>query len=212
VLDEGLLRVAPAKERVRLWAPHGRRVILTVARLAASEQYKGHDVVLRALPQVIEREPNLTYLIVGDGDDRPRLETVAERLKLRDHVVFTGRVSDEELAACYRACEVFVLPARTVLDERDPKGEGFGIVFLEAMAFGKPVIGPACGAPVELIRQGEHGLLVKPEDPAAVADAVLRLLNSPEEARRMGESGSQWVREEHSYQSFCRRLREALGD
>jgi glycosyltransferase involved in cell wall biosynthesis len=212
VLDEGLLRVAPVDECVRRWTPRGRRIILTVARLAASEQYKGHDVVLRALPQVIERAPNLTYLIVGDGDDRPRLETMAERLKLRDHVVFTGRVTDGELAACYRASEVFVLPARTVLDERDPKGEGFGIVLLEAMAFGKPVIGPNYGAPAEIVKHEEHGLLVNPEGPSGVAEALIRLLDAPEDARRMGEAACQWVRQEYSYESFCSRLRETLGE
>jgi glycosyltransferase involved in cell wall biosynthesis len=212
VLDEGLLKVAPVDERIRLWAPHGRRVILTVGRLAASEQYKGHDVVLRALPQVVERVPNLTYLIVGDGDDRPRLETMAERLKLREHVIFTGRVTDGELAACYRASEVFVLPARTVLNKHKPKGEGFGIVFLEAMAFGKPVIGPNYGAPVELIQQREHGLLVEPENPTAVAEALMRLLSSPGDARRMGEAARQWVRQEYSYESFRSRLRGILGD
>jgi glycosyltransferase involved in cell wall biosynthesis len=211
VLDEGLCVSSP-KDWLSRWALGGRRVILTVARLAASEQYKGHDIVLRALPEVIERVPNLSYLIVGDGDDRPRLERVAERLRVTNHVVFTGRVADGELAACYRASEVFVLPARTVLDERDPKGEGFGIVFLEAMAFGKPVIGPNYGAPVELIRHGENGLLVEPEDPAAVAQALMRLLKSPEEARGMGESARQWVRQEYSYESFCRRLREALDN
>ena len=214
VLDEGLRGASPARDWLSRWSLEGRRVVLTVARLAASEQYKGHDVVLQALPRVLEKVPNLTYLIVGDGDDRPRLEAMAERLNVKDHVAFAGSLDmhreADKLAACYEASEVFVLPARTVLDERDPKGEGFGIVFLEAMAFGKPVIGPNNGAPAELIRHGEHGLLVKPEDPAAIAQALIRLLNSPDETRRMGESASQWVRQKYSYQSLCQRLRALL--
>ena len=85
---------------------------------------------------------------------------------------------------------VFVLPARTVLDDRSPKGEGFGIVFLEAMAFGKPVVGSNCGAPAELIRHGENGLLVIPEDPASVAEALVHLLTNPVTAR----NGKSWER------------------
>jgi phosphatidylinositol alpha-1,6-mannosyltransferase len=168
--------------------------------------------MLRALPSVIAKIPNLTYAIVGDGDDRPRLESLAKGLGLADHVLFTGEVSDSQLAALYHRSEVFALPARTVIDDRNPKGEGFGIVFLEAMAFGKPVIGPYYGAPAELIRHGETGLLVDPENPAAVAEALLHLLSLPEEAERMGESASLQVRQEYSFDSFCQRLGKLLVD
>jgi phosphatidylinositol alpha-1,6-mannosyltransferase len=180
--------------------------------MVAWERYKGHDVVLRALPSVVAKIPNLTYVIVGGGDDRLRLERLAQELGLNEHVIFTGEVTESELAALYHRSEVFLLPARTVIDEYNPKGEGFGIVFLEAMAFGKPVIGPNYGAPAELIRHGECGLLVDPEDPAAVADALIHLLNAPKEAKSMGESASRWVRQAYSFNSLCRRLGELLVD
>jgi phosphatidylinositol alpha-1,6-mannosyltransferase len=178
--------------------------------MAAGERYKGHDVVLRALPSVVANIPNLTYVIVGGGDDRPRLEGLAQELGLSQHVVFTGEVTDSELAALYQRSEVFLLPARTVINKFDAKGEGFGIVFLEAMAFGKPVIGPNYGAPVELIQHGKSGLLVDPGDPASVAEALLSILTTPDLAREMGKVGSEWVRRRYSYDSFRERLREAL--
>ena len=140
--DDTLLGTESETDGVPRSIPEGHRVVLTVARMDASERYKGHDVVLRALPSVIAKVPELIYVIVGGGDDRPRLERRSADLELRQHVLFLGEISDGELAALYRRSEVFVLPARTVLNEREPKGEGFGIVFLEAMAFGKPVIGP----------------------------------------------------------------------
>jgi glycosyltransferase involved in cell wall biosynthesis len=211
-LDETLLNTVPAEAGAGARIPGTERVVLTVARMSAGEQYKGHDVVLRAMPSVLARIPNLTYVMVGGGDDRPRLERMTQELGLAGHVVFTGEVSDSELVALYRRSEVFVLPARTVMDEHNPKGEGFGIVYLEAMAFGKPVIGPHDGAPAELIRDGEFGLLVDPESPAAVADALFRLLNSPQEARTMGESASRWVREHYSFRSLCRRVKELLAE
>jgi phosphatidylinositol alpha-1,6-mannosyltransferase len=189
----------------------GRRVILTVARMSASEQYKGHDVVLRALPGVVAQVPNLTYAVAGDGDDRARLERLAGELGLADHVAFTGAISDAALARLYRRSEIFVLPARTVIEDRHPKGEGFGIVYLEAMAFGKPVIGPNDGAPAELIRDGENGLLVSPEDPRSVGEALLRLLGDPMAARAMGERGGRWVNQHYSYDCFRERLREVLA-
>jgi len=167
--------------------------------------------VLRALPQVLKEIPNITYVIVGDGDDRPRLESLAQQLGVLDHVVFAGRVSNAELRAYYQNCEVFVMPAKTVLDDRSPKGEGFGIVFLEAMAFGKPVIGPNYGAPTEFIRHGEHGLLVNPESPEEVAEALIQLLSSPDLARQMGEAARQWVLQEYSYSRFRERLAKILG-
>jgi phosphatidylinositol alpha-1,6-mannosyltransferase len=128
-----------------------------------------------------------------------------------EHVVFTGEVSEAELAAIYRRSEIFALPARTVIDDHDPKGEGFGIVYLEAMAFGKPVVGPSYGAPAELIRHGKTGLLVDPESPAAVADALVELLTNPGAAREMGKAAGEFVRAHYSYGCFRERVRELVG-
>jgi len=191
---------------------NGRRIVLTVSRLAAAERYKGHDVMLRAWVRVREKVPEAIYLIVGEGDDRARLEGLARELGLGESVCFAGAVSEEVLAACYAACEVFAMPTRTVLDFRAPQGEGFGIVFLEAMAHGKPVIGPRFGAPSEFIRHGEHGLLVDPEDPHGVAQALIDLLTSPERAGRMGRAAQQWVTHDYSYDRFCERLRRVLNE
>jgi phosphatidylinositol alpha-1,6-mannosyltransferase len=210
-LDETLLNVEPARCVSYRHISDGQRVVLIVARMVASERYKGHDVVLRALPSVLAKIPNLTYLVVGDGDDRPRLERLAKQSGLIEHVVFTGEVSESELAAYYLRSEIFILPARTVLDEWEPKGEGFGIVFLEAMAFGKPVVGPRCGAPAELIRDGQNGLLVDPEDATSVAEALLKLLTNPDLAREMGETGRDLARTHYSYGCFRERLRETLA-
>lgn len=185
-------------------------IVLTVGRLAASEKYKGHDVMLEAWGEVRRKIPGAKYVIVGDGDDRPRLEALAKELGVSDSVTFTGGVSSTVLQACYDDCRVFALPARTELDSRAPRGEGFGIVFLEAMARGKPVLGPNTGAPAEFIHSGEHGLLVDPTKPAEVARALIELLEQPERAQRMGLAGREWVRQQYSYEMFCRRLRETL--
>lgn len=209
-LDETLLNVEAAGDDLRRYLSDDRRVVLTVARMEASERYKGHDVVLRALSSVLAQVPQLTYVVVGAGDDRIRLERLTKELGLTDHVVFTGEVSDSELAGLYQRSEVFVLPARTVLDEWKPKGEGFGIVFLEAMAFGKPVVGPNYGAPSELIRHGENGLLVDPEDATSVSEALVDLLTSPGKAREMGQAGRDWVRKTYSYGSFREELRQMV--
>ncbi|HXW89874.1 MAG TPA: glycosyltransferase family 4 protein [Terriglobales bacterium] len=210
-LDESLLGFTEeAGDGLHPYFADDRRVLLTVGRLASWERYKGHDVILHALPSVLTKIRNLTYAVVGDGDDRVRLERLAQRLGIAQQVVFTGEVSDRELAAIYRRSEIFALPARTVIDDRTPKGEGFGIVFLEAMAFGKPVIGPNYGAPAELIRDGENGLLVDPEDHTSVTEALLKLLTNPGEASKMGRAGRDWVESHYSYGSFRERLREEL--
>jgi len=208
--DDTLLGIEPETDGVLRRISEGQRVVLTVARMDASERYKGHDVVLRALPSVIAKVPDLIYVIAGGGDDRPRLERLSIELQLRKHILFLGEISDAELAALYRRSEVFVLPARTVLHEREPKGEGFGIVFLEAMAFGKPVIGPSYGAPQEIIRSGENGLLVDPEDASSVAEALVTLLSNREAARQMGEAGKEWVQRHYSYGIFREQLRQIL--
>jgi glycosyltransferase involved in cell wall biosynthesis len=127
------------------------RIVLTVGRLASVDRYKGHDVLLQALVRVREKVPDVLYLVVGDGDDRVRLEEQARQLNLGNSVRFLGELSDERLAVCYDHCDVFAMPAQTELNGPVPKGEGFGIVYLEAMMRGKPILGPNCGAPTEFI-------------------------------------------------------------
>src|SRR5262249_41117825 len=112
-------------------AAGGKKVLMTASRLAASEQYKGHDRVIRTLPQILSHHPDTIYLIVGDGDDRPRLESLAAECGVMKNVQFTGLVPAEELPDYFRLADVFVMPSA---------GEGFGIVFLQAMATGVRVI------------------------------------------------------------------------
>jgi phosphatidylinositol alpha-1,6-mannosyltransferase len=187
-----------------------RPMVLTVGRIVASERYKGHDVILDAWPAVLRREPDAVYWIVGNGDDRPRLEARARELGIADSVHFAAAVSAEELDACYDRCRIFAMPSGTDLDARVPRGEGFGIVFLEAMAHGKPVLGPRVGAPAEFIRSGEHGLLVDPANKNEVAEALIELLKDPDRARSMGGAGREWAVREFSFDRFCERLREGL--
>jgi len=210
-LDETLLSAELSNTGPCARISDAQRVVLTVGRMAAVERYKGHDECLRALPSVVAMIPNLTYVIVGGGDDRSRLERLSQDLGVAGNVVFTGEITDSELAAVYRRSEVFLLPARTVIDNDNPKGEGFGIVYLEAMAFGKPIIGPDRGAPAEIISHGQQGLLVDPTDSAAIAESVLDLLNNPAKAREMGHAGSEWVKRNYSYDSFRGRLTEILA-
>src|SRR5262249_52354555 len=129
----------------------GYRVILTLARLAASERYKGIDEVLNLMPALVEEIPNLVYVIAGDGDDRPRLEAKVRKLGMNGRVVFTGYIPEEEKAAHFRLADAFVMPGR---------GEGFGIVYLEALACGIPVVASKLDAGREAVLDGQLGLIV----------------------------------------------------
>jgi len=143
--------------------------LLTVARLARSERYKGYDRVIQTLPYVLKEVGPTRYLVVGAGDDLPRVRKMASDLGLSSHVVFCGYVPDAELPAYYNLCDVFLLPS---------KEEGFGIACLEALACGKPVIaGHARGSP-EAVLHGQVGLLVDPDDVQAIAKAIVKLLKA----------------------------------
>src|SRR2546426_3185868 len=130
--------------------------ILTVARLDARERSKGVDRVIAQIPALRRRFPGLAYVIGGSGDDVPRLSALAEQLGVSDAVHFVGEVPDEELSARLSAADVFVMPSRK---------EGFGIVFIEAMACGTPVI--ACGleGSSDALLDGRVGVLVDPTAP-----------------------------------------------
>lgn len=148
------------------------RVALSVGRLDRRERYKGHDRVIEALAGLSSAgERPVQYLIAGDGDDRPRLEALARELGVSDRVRFLGQVAAADLPDLYRAADVFVLPS---------EGEGFGIVFLEAMASGTPALGLAAGGACDALADGDLGGCVRAEIfREAFADALRRPPSCP---------------------------------
>jgi len=148
----------------------GRKVIMTLARLAGSEGYKGIDEVLEAMPALLGEIPNLVYMVLGDGDDQPRLEEKAKALGIADKVIFAGFVNETEKADYLRLADAFVLPGR---------GEGFGIVYLEAMACGVPVVGSKIDGSREALRDGLLGELVDPRDGESIRQGILKALAKP---------------------------------
>jgi glycosyltransferase involved in cell wall biosynthesis len=147
---------------------HDRTILLTLGRLSSDEQYKGHDEILEVLPDLADEMPDLSYLVCGDGDDRPRLERKAERLGVADRTVFAGYVPEEEKEAHYRLADAFVMPGR---------GEGFGIVYLEAMACGVPVVASSADASKEAVRDGQLGVVVDPGDPEDLRRGIWEALD-----------------------------------
>jgi len=159
-----------------------RRVILSMARLV---KWKGIDTVLYALPRIKKAIPDILYLIVGEGPDRERLEKIVGDLGLENHVRFTGAFRNKKRVFYYNLCDVFVQTSKSEY----PDVEGFGIVFLEANACGKPVIGSRTGGIPDAIDEGETGLLVEQSNPHDLAEAVVLLLRNPDYAEVLGKQG-----------------------
>jgi phosphatidylinositol alpha-1,6-mannosyltransferase len=148
----------------------GKKVLVTVSRLVGSERYKGHDRVIRILSRIRVDHPEAIYLIVGDGDDRPRLEALAEEFQVQKQVHFAGSVPTKELTDYYRLADLMVMPST---------GEGFGIVFLEAMASGVDVIGGNSDGSVDALCDGALGTLVDPDNCEELASAICAGLERP---------------------------------
>jgi phosphatidylinositol alpha-1,6-mannosyltransferase len=172
--------------------PKGR-VVLTVGRWAAAERYKGLDELLEAIALVRTTFPNLHLVVVGQGDDLPRLGKLALDCGVADSVHFLGKISRDELAACYANADVFAMPST---------GEGFGLVFLEAMAFAKPVIATACGGTTDLVENGINGLLVPPGDIQKLTDAIRSLLTNDMLRTALGQRGADFVRKNYRFEDF----------
>ncbi|MEM6793405.1 MAG: glycosyltransferase family 4 protein [Acidobacteriota bacterium] len=175
-------------------APEGGPLrVLTVTRLSSHTRRKNVDGVLRALASLKPRL-ELTYTVVGDGDDRPRLETLARELGLVNRVRFLGSVSHQELLRAYRTSDLFILASKATAHDV----EGFGIVYLEASASGVSVLGSRAGGATDAISQGENGLLVEDSSPEAIAEGITRFADhrerfSPQRARAFAE-GFRWPR------------------
>ncbi|MGQ9635484.1 MAG: glycosyltransferase family 4 protein [Bryobacteraceae bacterium] len=180
----------------------GQGSILTVTRLVRNTSYKGCGTVIRAMPQVLARLPEASYHVVGEGESRAGLEALAGRMGVRHRVQFHGRVSEQELQRMYQSADVFILPS---------KGEGFGIVYLEAWKHGVPVIAGNQDAGAEVVTHGYNGLCVDPDSPEQIAAALIELLSDPQRAAEMGEAGRRTVAEKYTHEHFRARLAAILG-
>lgn len=144
------------------------KVILTLGRLDASEQYKGVDEILSILPRILEKFPDVKYWVAGTGSDLPRLKQRAMELNVQDNVIFFGYVSEQERLLLYNSCDVFAMPGF---------GEGFGFVFLEALACGAPVVASVLDGSYEAVRLGTIGYAVDPRDPNEVFETIIKAFN-----------------------------------
>lgn len=180
-------------------------ILLTVCRLVPR---KGIDRMLHVLPVLRRRFPSVRYVIIGTGPDEARLRQLAQSKGVSDCVLFLGACSDDELLAWYARCTAFVLLAESRQGGADV--EGFGIVFLEANACGKPVIAGNSGGVSEAVLDGETGLLVDPSDASAVIGACMRLLADPELCRRLGEAGRRRVERDFRWKNKARQLFDEL--
>jgi phosphatidyl-myo-inositol dimannoside synthase len=167
-----------------------RPTLLTIARL--EDRYKGHDVILRALPLVRAAVPEVQWVVIGDGPLRSGLERLAAANGVADAVRFLGAVSDEERNSWLRRADALAMPSR--LPDGGFAGEGFGIVYLEAGVYGKPVLAGNVGGALDAVADGESGLLVDPTDHLAVAEAATRLLLDRSLAERLGHAGAERAR------------------
>jgi phosphatidylinositol alpha-1,6-mannosyltransferase len=155
------------------WRLQGKRVLLTVARMDARERYKGHDRVIAAIPQLLGRGHDVVYVVVGEGDDQPRLVALANKTGVGDRVRFMGAVERQTVIDAYRAADLFLMPST---------GEGFGIAFLEAMASGTPALGLAVAGARDALADGELGMAVAEDDLLAAIERALGDARSDPEA------------------------------
>ncbi len=192
----------PSIELIRRFSLEHKHVLLTVARLWPR---KGHDLVIRALAKIRHEIPSIAYLIAGKGPEEERLRRLAAEAGVADLVTFVGYVPDEELAGFYDLCDLFIMPNR---GEPDGDIEGFGMVFLEANAAGKAVVGGRSGGTADAIVDGVTGLLVNPEDVEEVSAAMRQLLLNPPLRKQMADAGLRRARSEFSW----KRRAELLGE
>jgi len=180
----------------------GPHAVVIVGRMSHSERYKGHDQLILAWPRVLAEVPDATLVMVGRGDDVERLHAKAAAVGVARSVHFTGFLPDAALRAVLRHAAVFAMPSR---------GEGFGLVYLQAMRCGVPCLGSRDDAAADVIVDGETGLLVPQQDPEAIAGALARLLTDEAMRRRLGEAARRRFESTFTYPRFRARLASVLA-
>ncbi len=180
-----------------------KKIMISVGRLVPR---KGFDKVIEALPDILTQIPNLTYLIIGNGPDLKRLEKLAEKLKVLSNITFIEDVSDNNLPIYYDLADLFIMPARQI----GADVEGFGIVYLEANLFGKPVIAGNSGGVAEAVVDKKTGLIINPENVSQISNAILRLFNNPELMNKLGVQGRQRVLTEFRWPIQIEKIKNLL--
>lgn len=190
-----------------------RPILLTVCRLGRGDRYKGHDLVIKALPEIEKKlGQKVLFRIVGKGDDIDSLKMLADEYGVGSSVQFMGRVSDSDLVTYYQECDLFIMPSRVgILDDGSWTGEGFGIVYIEAAACGKPVIGSNQGGATDAFIDGVTGIGVNPDSIPEIIEAVYTILSNPSLKRQLGEAGRKFVEENFSLEAFSRRIEKLIG-
>lgn len=184
----------------------GKKILLSVSRL--EELYKGYDYVIKSLPLIKAKVPETHHVIVGEGWLKPYYQKLAENMGVIDDISFVGRVPDKELRKWYEICDVFVMVSRD--STIDGGAEGFGIVYLEANAYGKPVVGGRAGGVPDAIIDNVTGLLVNPENEVEIAEAIVRLLTNPELAKKLGEQGRERILQDLTWSKVGEKVEKVL--
>ena len=194
--------------RVELRARYGLGQRPTVVCLSRLVPRKGQDMLIRALPTIRQRVDGAALVIAGGGPYLETLRRLADRLRMSEHVTFTGGVPAADLPAYHAMADVFAMPCRTRGAGLDV--EGLGIVFLEASATGVPVIAGCSGGAPETVRHNKTGLLVDGRSVNQIADAVTELLADPDRAAAMGAAGRDWVCAQWRWDALAARLSELM--
>lgn len=188
-----------APELVEKYGLNNAKVLMTVARLWSGDIYKGVDVTIRALPQIIQVFPEVKYLVIGRGDDQPRLAQLAKDFGVSDRVIFAGFVPTEALMLHYRLADAYIMPSQ----------EGFGIVYLEAMACGVPVLSGDDDGSADPLQYGKLGWRVPHRNPDAVAAACREILQGNDQ-----RCDGKWLRQQaiaiFGIEAFQQRLEQML--
>ena len=169
-----------------------KKILLTISHLV---ERKGQDMIIKSLPKILEEHPNTIYLIGGRGKREKYLRELVYKLKLENNVIFIGLVPDEEISSHYQLCDIFVMTSRQIGNDV----EGFGIVYLEAGYWEKPVIAGRSGGVEDAVIDNETGFLVNPESPEEIAMAINKLLADEELNRKLGKAGKENVLRKFNY-------------
>jgi len=174
---------SPVRDRFNL---HDKFTLLFVGALTKWHRYKGLDILLEAVMLAVKAHPDLLLLVVGDGDLKQSYISLSQRLGVASNGIFVGDVPDHLLPQYYAASDTLILPSKDM-------SEGFGLTLLEANATGKPVIASNVGGIPSVVKNGYNGLLVQPNDPVALANAIARLDRNRREARAIGRNGRRFA-------------------